>query len=95
MIHVIIGIEFDYKHVQAIIMLYNLLCKGHFRNKVKTRACFPFSLYSSTLLMTEKVSTASEALASLEQQLTCPVSLDHYTQPRTLTATKSACTTSP
>ena len=35
--------------------------------------------------------TASEALKNLEQQLTCPVCLDHYTQPRTLPCLHSFC----
>ena len=41
--------------------------------------------------MAEKAPTASEALASLEQQLTCPVCLDRYTQPRTLPCLHSFC----
>ena len=40
--------------------------------------------HSYTLSMAEKTSTASEALKNLEQQLTCLVCLDRYTQPRTL-----------
>ena len=35
--------------------------------------------------------TASEALKNLEQQLTCPVCLDHYTQSRTLPCLHSFC----
>ena len=60
-------------------------------NKVKHSIIgFLFSLITtctcSTLSMAEKVPTAiaSEALANLKQQLTCPICLDHYTQPRTL-----------
>ena len=41
--------------------------------------------------MAEKPPTASEALAYLEQQLTCPVCLDRYTQPRTLPCLHSFC----
>ena len=41
--------------------------------------------------MAEKAPTASEALANLEQQLTCPVCLDRYTQPRTLPCLHSFC----
>ena len=42
-------------------------------------------------MATEKPPTASEALANLEQQLTCPVCLDRYTQPRTLPCLHSFC----
>ena len=42
-------------------------------------------------MATEKPPTASEALVNLEQQLTCPVCLDHYTQPRTLPCLHSFC----
>ena len=42
-------------------------------------------------MATEKPPTASEALANLEQQLTCPVCLDHYTKPRTLPCLHSFC----
>ena len=42
-------------------------------------------------MATEKPPTASEALANLEQQLTCPVCLDHYTHPRTLPCLHSFC----
>ena len=41
--------------------------------------------------MAEKAVTASEALKKLEEQLTCPVCLDHYTQPRTLPCLHSFC----
>ena len=41
--------------------------------------------------MAEKAHTASEALAILKQQLTCPVCLDRYTQPRTLPCLHSFC----
>ena len=43
-------------------------------------------------MATEKAPTASEAaLKNLEQQLTCPVCLDRYTQPRTLPCLHSFC----
>ena len=42
-------------------------------------------------MATEKPPTASEALANLEQQLTCPVCLDRYTHPRTLPCLHSFC----
>ena len=42
-------------------------------------------------MATEKAPTASEALVNLEQQLTCPVCLDHYTKPRTLPCLHSFC----
>ena len=42
-------------------------------------------------MATEKPPTASEAIVNLEQQLTCPVCLDHYTQPRTLPCLHSFC----
>ena len=45
----------------------------------------------STLSMAKKAPTASEALANLEQQLTCPVCLDRYTRPRTLPCLHSFC----
>ena len=41
--------------------------------------------------MAEKTPTASEALAKLEQQLTCPVCLNRYSQPRTLPCLHSFC----
>ena len=42
-------------------------------------------------MATEKAPTASEALKNLEQQLTCPVCLDRYTQPRALPCLHSFC----
>ena len=42
-------------------------------------------------MATKKAPTASEALKNLEQQLTCPVCLDRYTQPRTLPCLHSFC----
>ena len=42
-------------------------------------------------MATEKPPTVSEVLANLEQQLTCPVCLDRYTQPRTLPCLHSFC----
>ena len=42
-------------------------------------------------MATEKAPTASETLKNLEQQLTCPVCLDRYTQPRTLPCLHSFC----
>ena len=42
-------------------------------------------------MATEKAPTASEALANLKQQLTCPVCLDRYTHPRTLPCLHSFC----
>ena len=55
-------------------------------------ASFPCTRHSYTLSMaTEKAPTASEALKNLEQQLTCPVCLDRYTQPRTLPCLHSFC----
>ena len=47
------------------------------------------SFYSS--IMAEKAFTASDALKQLEQQLTCPVCLERYTQPRTLPCLHSFC----
>ena len=41
--------------------------------------------------MAEKVPTPSEALEKLVQQLTCPVCLERYTQPRTLPCLHSFC----
>ena len=52
------------------------------------------TLYQLLLLlvtMAEKAPTASEALANLKQQLTCPDCLDRYTQPRTCTALSPSC----
>ena len=42
-------------------------------------------------MATKKSPTASEALKNLKQQLTCPVCLDRYTQPRTLPCLHSFC----
>ena len=41
--------------------------------------------------MAEEYLTASEALTKLEQQITCPVCLDRYTQPKTLPCLHSFC----
>ena len=41
--------------------------------------------------MADKAPTAVDALKQLEQQLTCPVCLDRYTQPRTLPCLHSFC----
>ena len=43
--------------------------------------------------MAEKAQTASEALKKLKQQLTCPVCLERYTNPRTLPCLHSFCLT--
>ena len=41
--------------------------------------------------MAEKFSTPSDALKKLEEQLTCAICLDHYTDPKTLLCLHSFC----
>ena len=75
----------------CIFQFATILLTGFLRSE---QQLFPCTRHSYTLSMaTEKAPTTNEAaLKNLEQQLTCPVCLDHYTQPRTLPCLHSLVT---
>ena len=72
-------------------------CKRLISHNLPKPPLFCNTFLSSTLrgtrssIMAEKAFTASDALKQLDQQLTCPVCLERYTQPRTLPCLHSFC----